>query len=69
VQQDPPVAGKIYRLGGGRIIDSHKSPSITSGSAPLIRGDPSRRMVPTRRTPGLISLSDHRRLPLVELAW
>jgi hypothetical protein len=31
---------------------------MTSGSAPLIRADPSRRVVPTRRTPGLISLSE-----------
>jgi hypothetical protein len=40
-----------------RIIDSHKSPSMTSGSAPLMRGDPARRTVPARRTPGRISLS------------
>ena len=41
-----------------RIIESHKSPSMTSGSAPLIRADPSRRMVPASRTPGPISLSE-----------
>ena len=41
-----------------RIIESHKSPSMTSGSAPLIRADPSRRMVPASRTPGPIRLSE-----------
>src|SRR6266566_1744214 len=37
-----------------RITDNHRSPSMISGSTPLIRADPSRRIVPARRTPGLI---------------
>ncbi len=41
-----------------RIIDSHTSPSMTSGSAPLIRADPSRRMVPASGTPGPIRLPE-----------
>jgi hypothetical protein len=37
------------------IIDSHRSPSSTSGSTPLIRAVPSRRIVPASSTPGSIS--------------
>src|ERR1700683_72647 len=40
-----------------RIIESHSSPSMTSGSTPLIRAEPSRVTVPTSSAPGLISFS------------
>ena len=40
-----------------RIMDSHSSPSMTSGSTPLIRADPSRRVVPTSSTRGPMSRS------------
>ncbi len=43
--------GSRYRsraLAEAGIIDSHKSPSMIKGSTPLIRAEPSRRVVPKR---------------------
>jgi hypothetical protein len=48
-------AGGVFRSRASvevGIIDNHSSPSMTSGSAPLIRADPSRLVVPTNKTPG-----------------
>jgi hypothetical protein len=52
------IRGSRYRsraLVEAGIIDSHNWPSMSKGSAPLIRADPSRLVVPISRTPGPIS--------------
>ncbi len=48
---------RSWPLAEPRIMDSHRSPSMTSGSTPLIRADPSRRVVPTSSTRGPMSRS------------